>query len=534
MFKRILSDSVAYSTYIGCSLAAVVSDLKYHIVNVINIFKKNTEINDYLNFNQKFFNSFKLNKAKGAILLDCFPVPDWIIVNSLFLNELAYKNELEIVSYGLRQRDQITDLVYKSFNCQRHLRVKLTKEMRKKRRYLFLDIKSRVNCKDDLFNLHVEDIWIGMDIYESILRNGVPTVDLEKRLTWRIIFYALTYLVFFQEAFSNEKIKVVALSHDNYIGMGLIARIAYNKKVPVYLANSFGILKTTNSHQIYEVFKDYKNIFEGLDESEKINAISWSKYILNRRIGGEVGVEMSYQKKSAHHNKLIERQTSVGSKFKVIVATHCFYDSPHGYGGMIFPDFYEWLRFLGTLSVETDYDWYLKPHADYLPGTLEVLRSIVQEFPKFKIIDPNVSWGQLKAEGADTVLTCYGSLGHELPLLGWKVINASYNPHISYEFNWHAKDIGHYGELIRSLELLGPIQDIEKIYEFFYVHKKLMHEETFFFEDPEHFSSRSFNDILGNKHFEKLDMILNSASNKISAYVESDKKSTNPIRNSLK
>lgn len=531
-----LNNLVACSTYVVCNLMALTSDFKYGLVSLSTKFKRNAEIDGYINFNHKFFNSFKIDKTNGTILLDCFPVPDWIIVNSLFLNLFACKNELEIVSYGLRKRDEITNSMYKSFNCQRHLRVRLTKELRKKRLHLFLDIKSRVKCKEDLFDLHVEGIWIGMDIYESILRSGVPTVELEKNLTWRIVFYALTYFVFFQEAFYLEKIKAIALSHDNYIGMGLIARIAYDKKVPVYLANSFGILKTTSSHQIYEIFRDYKIIFEGLDESEKLDAISWSKSILNRRIGGEVGVEMSYQKKSAHHNKLIERQTSIGSKFKVIVATHCFYDSPHGYGGMIFPDFYEWLRFLGNLSVETDYEWYLKPHADYLPGTLEVLRRIVKEFPKFRIIDPDVSWGQLKAEGADTVLTCYGSLGHELPLLGWKVINASYNPHISYEFNWHANDIGHYRELIRSLELLGPTQGIEKIYEFFYVHKKLMHEETFFFEDPEYFSSGSFKGIPVDEcreNFKKLDLILNSVSHKITSYIESDNKSTNSIRNRL-
>ena len=532
-----LSNLVVHSTYFVCYLAALASDLKYSGTSFVANLKKDTEIDGYLKLNNKFFNSFQLDKTNGTVLVDCFPVPDWIIVNSFFLNILALKMELEIVSYGLRERDEITNSIYKSFNCQRHLRVKLTKELSKKRHHLFVDVKSRVKSKKDLFDLHVEGIWIGMDIYESILRSGVPTVDLEKNITWRIVFYALTYFVFFQEAFYVKKIKAVALSHDNYIGMGLIARIAYSKKVPVYLANSFGILKTTKSHQIYEIFKDYKNIFEGLEKSKKLDAISWSKSILNRRIGGEVGVEMSYQKKSAHHNKLIERQTSIGSKFKVIVATHCFYDSPHGYGGMIFPDFYEWLKFLGNLSVETDYEWYLKPHADYLPGTLEVLKGITQEFPKFRIIDPDVSWSQLKAEGADTVLTCYGSLGHELPLLGWKVINASYNPHISYEFNWHANDIDHYEELIRSLQQLGPIRDADKIYEFFYVHKKMMHEENFFFEYPELFSSKPFKDALGNKHcknYEKLDLIFNSASHRITTYIESDKISTNEIRNSLK
>ena len=535
MFRKRGSNLSAHLIYIGCSLAASASDFKYYISNFIKNFKNRNSIRGYLDFNANFFKNFKTNNTDGVILVDCFPVLDWVIVNSLFLNILAHKNNLEIISYGLRQRDEITTSIYKSFNCKRHLRVRLTRELRLKRHHLFVSIKTSIKSKEDLFNLRVEGIWIGIDVYESILRSGVPTVDLEKRLTWRILFYALTYFVYFQVAFHLEKIKAVALSHDNYIGMGLIARIAYEKKVPVYLANSFGILRTTNSHQIYGVFKNYKNIFDRLPKSEKEEAIAWSKSILSRRIIGEVGVEMSYQTKSAHHQNLIERQLSIGPQFKVIVATHCFYDSPHGYGGMIFPDFYDWLRFLGKLSIETEYEWYLKPHRDYLPGTLEVLLSIAQEFPKFKIINPEVSWSQLKVEGAETVLTCYGSLGHELPISGWKVINAAYNPHISYDFNWHARDIGHYEELIRSIELLGQIKDVEKIYEFFYVHKKLMHQENYFFKEPNYFSSKSFNEIFNIDHSDKildsLHPILKNASKNITTYIESENISTNKYRN---
>ena len=89
--------------------------------------------------------------------------------------------------------------------------------------------------------------------------------------------------------------------------------------------------------------------------------------------------------------------------------------------------------FLALKSKTTDYEWYIKPHRDYLPGTLEILNSFIPKFKNLKIINPDTSFHQLKKEGIKNILTCYGSVGHELPLLGFNVINAGYNPHINFE-----------------------------------------------------------------------------------------------------
>ena len=102
---------------------------------------------------------------------------------------------------------------------------------------------------------------------------------------------------------------------------------------------------------------------------------------------------------------------------------------------MLFLDFYEWLCFLGEISKKTDYDYYIKPHKDYLPGTIESLNEIITKFPNLTLISPTVSFHQLIREGISFALTCYGSIGHELPLLGVQVINAGYNPHNAYNFN---------------------------------------------------------------------------------------------------
>ena len=50
-------------------------------------------------------------------------------------------------------------------------------------------------------------------------------------------------------------------------------------------------------------------------------------------------------------------KTKVLLKFN---SPHGFFDSPHGIGKILFPDFYEWLDFIYKLSIKTDYEWYIK------------------------------------------------------------------------------------------------------------------------------------------------------------------------------
>ena len=73
-----------------------------------------------------------------------------------------------------------------------------------------------------------------------------------------------------------------------------------------------------------------------------------------------------------HQNRL----QGVNTK-KILIATHCFFDSPHSYGNNLFPDFHDWLDFLGNMTEETDYDWYIKTHPDYVQGTMEIIESFI-------------------------------------------------------------------------------------------------------------------------------------------------------------
>lgn len=480
-----------------------VVEFLYVLRKILNIKKiktsyiksKNIISKKYIKYNES---KFKGNSEKGKlILIDCFPIPGWVIVNSFFLNKLSHQCNANIASYDICKRDIFTSKIYNSFGCNTHLVVSLSREQSIDRVRLFNKIIDSVKNKEELFNLKIDDVWIGLDIYESILALGNPTVDINSFNAKFIIFHSLKYFLFFSKLMESGRVAGVDLSHDCYVRMGLVSKLAYKYQIPVYTINALEMSKTNHVHHLYEKFQHYPSVFESLGEEQKTAGIQIAKEMLKQRLSGVVGAKMSYQVKSAFSNVRIARQTSATNKVKIVIATHCFYDNPHGLGWMLFIDFYEWLVFLGEFSGKTDYEWYIKPHADYLYGTLDILRKICKKYPNLTLIEPETTWHQLKDEGVSIVLTCYGSIGHELPLLGFKVINAAYNPHIAYDFNWHPKSIEEYSTILKDLSVLGEIKNIEKIYEFFYVHKYLIQNDSMIFQSYEQFHKTGNLDLLG-------------------------------------
>ena len=247
--------------------------------------------------------------------------------------------------------------------------------------------------------------------------------------------------------------------------------MAYESGVPVYFPTIRSIGRQDRQYSGTSFFRHYREIFRSLPPEEQRNAILLAKRALERRLSGEVGVDMPYSTKSAFGKfNGDERVLRKSDKIKVLIATHCFYDNPHGVGEILFLDFYEWLRYLGSISEKTDYDWYLKMHPDPLPGTEAIIREIIREFPRITFISPEVSHHQLVRDGINFVLTVYGTVGQEYPALGVQVINAGYNPRIAYDFNWHPKTLAEYEDYLLNLDKLHKDMKMEEVYESYYMH----------------------------------------------------------------
>ena len=105
-----------------------------------------------------------------------------------------------------------------------------------------------------------------------------------------------------------------------------------------------------------------------------------------------------------------------------IICTQDFFDAINVYGTFHFPDFVEWLKFLGQLSEITDYDWYIKDHPNYAgkykkyqPFSSTLTKQICKKYKNLNMIPPNTSHDELIKNGINFVFTMYGSIQFEYP-----------------------------------------------------------------------------------------------------------------------
>ena len=303
----------------------------------------------------------------------------------------------------------------------------------------------------------------------------------------------------------TKKIKFCLLSHDCYIDCGILSKLAIKYKVPLLFANDREINFSDKEHDVHLRFKKYPLYFRYLVKN-KIKSRKIARKILNKRLSGKVGIKMPYQIKSAFHNKISKKSVlKKTNNIKIIILTHCFFDNPHAYCKMDYPDFYEWIKFLKKNSQQKKgIDWYIKPHRDCLPGTIEAINEIIKD-SQIRMIDPNISHYQLKKEKIDYAITCHGSVGHELPLIGINVINSSFNPHIAYNFNYHLENQSKLQRFLNNLNKGNQTSKLKfskkEIYEFFYVHKYLISKDDFFFDSFEKFSNFVNHNLLSTKGF---------------------------------
>ena len=209
--------------------------------------------------------------------------------------------------------------------------------------------------------------------------------------------------------------------------------------------------KNVKKKLILEAKKEISNKFQGLLDIRQLN---------DRKVSKSFGI--------INKNK---RVLNKNSKFKILVATHCFQDAVHVYGNNLFVDFFEWLDFLGSQSNKfKNYEWYLKCHPAVFDRNEETLIYFTKKYPNLILLPKNVTHNQLIYEGIGVALTVYGSIGHEYPLFGIPVVNASsHGPHDLYKFNFYPKTKNEYLKLIHNLPKLKVNKEKAKhqIYEYF-------------------------------------------------------------------
>jgi hypothetical protein len=197
---------------------------------------------------------------------------------------------------------------------------------------------------------------------------------------------------------------------------------------------------------------------------------------LSARMAGIVDGATAYMKKSAYTES---EDTVPNVSGAVVIFLHDFFDSPHVYRELVFPDFWEWACFTIDTLKEANVPIFVKPHPNQVSLSGNVLSDLKLRYPDVSIIPSSVTNKQLAEAGLACGVTVYGTVAHELAYLGVPTIACAHHPHVSFNFCRTARSRDEYAEYLRSYAKPG-IDKLNMRREsliFYYMHNLCMEEE---------------------------------------------------------
>jgi hypothetical protein len=448
--------------------------------------KKIFYIFKFIQHNKKIFKKKNLY-TKNIVLIENYDYKPSIIAFSYFSNILADVYNAKLIVYNTNFFNFKTLIkyflkvpffnhynIFKSFNVTDNIIPTKNYNPKLLNKLYFQNLK-KIKNKKDILKIKFLNIKVGDLIYDEYLRHYNLTTINPYNEHFKRYFYSFAKLfIFWHTYFKKNKIKAVIASHTVY-AIGLVPRIAIYKKVKAYnIGISYAYSLSKKNYLRLSGFENYKKDFLKIKKYLKKDLIAISERILNRKIlGKDTAVHnISNNIPNASFGTSNFSTKNHKPKEKMLIASHCFTDAVHAYGNALFADYYEWINYLGELSNKTNYEWIIKIHPSQYERNYEQMNYFVKKYQKFTLLEKEITHDQLIAQNKILcVLTVYGSVGHEYPLFGIPVINASVNnPHKAYKFNYNPSSIKKYEYLIKNArKLKDNFSNYKKeIYEYYY------------------------------------------------------------------
>jgi len=474
------------------------SYINYFFLNQYQIF--------FIKHNYDVFESFKNDNSKQKIiLLEINRTESNTIAYSYLANQLSKKSKAKLVGYShLIPRNSFKKTiskvrnffgnpiysVYKSFGVDSFVTPSLNNSLFQESDLIYKEHLNLINSKNDIEDITIYGLNFGDLIYDFFLTSyKEPTIDIKSKRFRAHLKYCVQLIVYWNNFFIDNDVEAINVSHTCYAN-AIPLRIAVNLGVNCFQTTDCHIYRLSkNNLYAYKDFIDFKKNFSKLEHKEKITGIKKAKQRIEKRLSGDVGVDMAYSTKSAFNPPSQYRLLSKSNKTKILLAPHCFFDSPHPWGLNLFPDIFEWLTELVRISNLTDYEWYVKTHPDFLIETKTLVDEFFKPHSKFKMLPANASHLQLVEEGIDFALTMYGTVGFEYAAMNKPVINASLNnPHIAYDFNINPKSKEEYTKILMNLEDVKHKINLNDVYEYYYM-QHLHYHKNWLFKNHSKFSA---------------------------------------------
>jgi hypothetical protein len=329
--------------------------------------------------------------------------------------------------------------------------------------------------KDEVLNFKYKGVKIGDLVYDSYLKeNRKATVDIKSKELAFIIKKACFLVDFYQNEFSKYNIKEFYITHANYICYGAAIRVALKNNIKVFCTHG---VRGGEFHQLTEEnpfispdFKIYKKLFDKLENPDVL--LELAKKELENIFKGTINSSIDYLKETPYKDATIPINVISDKTDNLLIMLHCFFDSPHIYKSMLYPDFYEWVVDTIQVALGADKAVFIKEHPNGMLGNDIIVSELKKKFSAVTFLDKTTSNLAIMHSKIDAVVTVYGTLGHEFPYMDIPVINAGDNPHSAFNFCYNPASRSQYQDLIMKVGALKKPTNLDKIdiLKFYYIH----------------------------------------------------------------
>ncbi|MBL8350028.1 MAG: hypothetical protein JNL87_06900 [Burkholderiaceae bacterium] len=306
----------------------------------------------------------------------------------------------------------------------------------------------RLESADALEAVVIDGVPCGDLVIDSYLRfRPSPRVNLDDPFLALVLWQAHRDVRRARRYFRRARPVLYLTSYTTYVQHGVAARVALQEGVRVFSFGNFQEfgkrLSTDDSYHTRNTLH-YRRDFEQLGDPAPL--LQEARRQLETRLSGGIDTATAYMAASAYRETTQKVPDARGA---VVIFLHDFYDSPHVYADLVFPDFWEWICFTVETLRAAGIRFLVKPHPNQIALSDRVIDELKQRFPELELISPAVTNRQLVDAGMACAVTVYGTVAHEMAYLGVPAIACARHPHIAFDFCRTARSRAEYAELLR-------------------------------------------------------------------------------------
>jgi hypothetical protein len=312
----------------------------------------------------------------------------------------------------------------------------------------------KIHSLGELEALNIDGIHCGDLIIDTYIRfRPAKTVDLTDPFLRDLIWQVYRDIYRSKRYFKKNRPSLFLSSYSTYIQHGIAVRVALECGTRVI---TFGNLQqigkelSVQDHFHTKNPTEYKQAFEKRGDQERL--LNLARVQLEARLSGGVDVATSYMATSAYATSV---NNTIEVRGAVVVYLHDFFDSPHIYADLVFPDFWTWICFTIETLQASKIPFYLKCHPNQVDLSAGVVSDLKKKYPSVLFVPNGVTTRQLAAEGMACAVTVYGTIAHEVAYLGVPSIACARHPHIAFDFCNTAQSITEYENLLKQANQLS-------------------------------------------------------------------------------